>query len=96
MERRITKKIESYQVNFKDAIKEWIANENVSINDSGHNNKTSEFLQFIYDFQGIGISKEDFQKRKRIKNVVPHFQRCIAKKAEVRAINNSERSDIFG
>jgi hypothetical protein len=82
MERRITKKIESYQVNFKDAIKEWIAKENVSINDSGHNNKTSEFLQFIYDFQGIGISKEDFQKRKRIKNVVPHFQRCIAKKAE--------------
>lgn len=82
MERRITKKIANYQVNFKDAIKKWLNDENIKMLDLEKQDKTSEFLQFIYDFNGIEISKEDFQKRKRVKNLVPHFERCIAKKAE--------------
>jgi len=83
MERRITKKIEKYQVCFKDAIKNWISSEKIKIIDSINNeDKTSQFLQFIYDFEGIEICKEDFQKRKRVKNIVPQYERCFAKKAD--------------
>ena len=30
----------------------------------------------------LQLQKKIFQKRKRVKNLVPHFERCIAKKAE--------------
>ena len=82
MEHRIIKKVETYQVNFKDVIKEWIAKQQVSIIGVNNVDKKSEFLQFVYDYTGINITQEDFQKRKRIKNQVPHCERCIAKKAE--------------
>jgi len=38
-------------------------------------------LQYIYDFERLSFTKEDFQKRKRIKNFVPIFDRCCAKRA---------------
>ena len=82
MERRITKKIEAYQVDFKNAIKDWLVNENINLTNNNGLDKTSEFLQFVYDYNGIGITKEDFQKRKRVKNQVPQYERCVAKKAE--------------
>ena len=82
MERRVTKKIEKHQIAFKDAIKQWLENNNVQLNrSSGGGDATSDFLKFVYDFDGLALTKEDFQKRKRVKNVVPHFERCTAKRA---------------
>jgi hypothetical protein len=43
--------------------------------------KINELLQFMYDYNRLELSKEDFQKRKRIKNVIPNLNRCIAKRA---------------
>ena len=48
---------------------------------NGETDVTSELLKYVYDMEGLQISKEDFQKRKRVKNVVPHNIRCCAKRA---------------
>ena len=38
-------------------------------------------LKFIYDYQSVTLEKEDFTKRKRVKNTVPNYERCCAKRA---------------
>ncbi len=78
MENKINSKIEKYQQNFKNSIKEWMKENNATII-CDHTNKTSEFLQFVYDYSNMSINKEDLQKRTRVKNVVPHCDLCTAK-----------------
>lgn len=41
----------------------------------------NQFIQYIYDYTRLTFTKEDFQKRKRVKNFVPMFDRCCAKRA---------------
>jgi hypothetical protein len=41
----------------------------------------NQLLQYIYDYERLSFNKEDFQKRKRVKNFVPIFDRCCAKRA---------------
>lgn len=43
-------------------------------------NKYNDFIQYMNDFPYIQLEKEDFQKRKRVKNNVPDYNRCIALK----------------
>lgn len=76
MERRISKKCESYVLQFKSDVKKWMDDSNMC-----NNAQYSEFLQYIYDYPNIVFDKEDFQKRKRVKNMVPHFDRCSAYRA---------------
>jgi hypothetical protein len=76
MERRLNKKVESYITSFKDTIREKITQLGIIEDD-----KTNQFLQFIYDYDRLSFNKEDFVKRKRIKNFVPIFDRCCAKRA---------------
>lgn len=76
MEKRFTKKIDGYITTFKDDIREK------TIQLGLNTDKTvTQLLQFIYDYDKISISKEDFQKRKRVKNFVPICDRCIGKKS---------------
>ena len=65
MERRLNKKVESYITTFKDNIRE----------------KATQLLQYIIDYDRLSFNKEDFQKRKRVKNFVPIYDRCCAKRA---------------
>jgi hypothetical protein len=76
MERRLNKKVESYITSFKDTIREKITQLGIIEDD-----KTNQFLQFIYDYDRLSFNKEDFVKRKRVKNFVPIFDRCCAKRA---------------
>ena len=76
MERRLNKKTESYITGFKDSIREKATQMGMT-SDSQMNN----LLQYIYDYERLCFTKEDFQKRKRVKNVVPFFDRCCAKRA---------------
>ncbi len=78
MERRLAKKFETHNVLFKYKIREWFETNNSRIEGGSD---TSEFLKFVYDFDGISLNKEDFLKRKRVKNVVAQCERCIAKRA---------------
>ena len=45
------------------------------------NDQVNQLLQYIYDHDRLSFNKEDFQKRKRVKNFVPVFDRCCAKRA---------------
>jgi hypothetical protein len=61
---------------FKDNIREKASQIGISKND-----QTNQLIQYIYDYDRLTFGKEDFQKRKRVKNVVPFFDRCCAKRA---------------
>lgn len=76
MERRITKKCDLHIHEFKGNVKKWLDG-----SDFAKNSQYSEFLKYLFDYESISLEKEDFQKRKRVKNVVPHFDRCIANRA---------------
>jgi hypothetical protein len=76
MEKRINKKCELFVQEFKSDIKKYMDSRNLS-----KDSQYSDFLQYLYDYPSIKLSKEYFQKRKRIKNIVPQFDRCTAKRA---------------
>ena len=79
MERGIKTKVGVHIQEFKDSLQSWIDNNNASIMVNGEN-KLSEFVQYLNDFPNLELTKEDFQKRRRIKNNVPDYNRCIALK----------------
>lgn len=76
MERRINKKIENYISEFKDNIKQ-------KADDLGltSNSNSSQLIQYIYDYDRLVLGKDDFIKRKRVKNIVHLADRCCAKRA---------------
>lgn len=76
MERRINKKIENYISDFKDNIKEQASELGLTTNSN-----LSQLVQYIYDYERLSLTKEDFMKRKRVKNVVHLSDRCCAKRA---------------
>jgi hypothetical protein len=76
MEKRLNKKLELWITGFKDNIREKANQIGISKND-----QTNQLIQYIYDYDRLAFGKEDFQKRKRVKNVVPFFDRCCAKRA---------------
>ena len=64
------------------------------VNGSGTNNSTvvtstnttmdqfcKQLTSFVYEYEKLKLSKEDFMKRKRVKNTVPIELRCLAKRA---------------
>jgi hypothetical protein len=76
MERRINKKIDAWITDFKDNIR----NKATSLDLQNDINLTS-LVQYIYDYERMCLTKEDFMKRKRVKNVVHLSDRCCAKRA---------------
>ena len=74
MEKRINQRIEQYVQTFKSDIKNFIIDNNLS-------DKTEEIMQYIYNYDHLQFEKQDFQKRKRIKNIVPLHDRCNALRA---------------
>ena len=78
MEKRINTKTRTYLQQFKNDIKELIT----QLSQEGlDRDEVNSLLQFIYDYQPLEFNKTDFQKRKRVKNVVPYFERCCALRA---------------
>jgi hypothetical protein len=75
MERRINKKFENYLSEFKENVKEKaleLGTNDVSLH---------QLVQYVYDYERFSLVKEDFMKRKRVKNVVHLSDRCCAKRA---------------
>jgi hypothetical protein len=76
MERRINKKIEAYITAFKEDVKERAEELGLT-----NNNSLSSLVKFVYDYDRLVLVKEDFMKRKRVKNSVHLADRCCAKRA---------------
>jgi len=81
MESRIHQKIDTHQHNFKQSIHKWLTDTGSLVQDKNGTDLTEAFLQFMYDYEGLKLEKEDFQRRKRVKNQVPIANRCCAKRA---------------
>jgi hypothetical protein len=76
MERRLNKKLESYITSFKDNIRDKATQMGMT-----YDEKVNQLLQYVYDYERLMFLSEDFQKRKRVKNFVPIYDRCCAKRA---------------
>lgn len=76
MEKRVNATIEEYITKFKDEIRNKIIE--LSFDDK---RKSAELVEFVYDYNRLSLQKDDFVKRKRIKNAIPVQNRCIAKRA---------------
>lgn len=91
MENRIAKKVDIHISEFKNNIKEWFDKNESNI--SGRSSQ-SDFLKFIFDYNSVLLSKEDFQKRKRVKNSVPSQIRCCAKRANGEQCTRRKKNDF--
>jgi hypothetical protein len=76
MEKRLNNKIAEYTSEFKDNIKQKMSELGIS----GFE-QTDMLMQYISDYSRLILTKDDFKKRKRVKNVVPFLERCCAKRA---------------
>jgi hypothetical protein len=76
MEKRINKKIENYISDFKDKIREKAIGSGLTEDPA-----LSEIIQYILDYEELTLTKDDFTKRKRVKNAVHLSDRCCAKRA---------------
>ena len=74
MDKKFNKKAEKYVTDLKSEICDKIKKmDNTDIN---------KVIEFIYEYPRLTFDKEDFVKRKRLKNSIPSENRCMAKKAD--------------
>jgi len=88
MEKRLNKIIENYITSFKDEIK----SKTIDI-DFENKQKVNELLEFVYDYDRLTLTKDDFVKRKRIKNAIPSLNRCNAKRANGEQCTRRRKDD---
>jgi len=73
MEKRINQKIDAFVAGFKNDMMKYV--------DDKEFDCKYEIINYIKSYKGLQLTKQDFVKRKRVKNVVPYYDRCTAKKA---------------
>lgn len=72
MEKKIINKTNQFINEMKDKIIKELNKDNFN---------SQNIVTFIDNYPSIQFNKEDFIKRKRIKNIVPNYDRCVAKRA---------------
>jgi hypothetical protein len=87
MEKRVNSKLEAYITALKENICNKIKNTEIDTA------VQSDLLQFVYDYDRMCLSKEDFVKRKRIKNAIPTSNRCSAKRANGEQCTRRRKDD---
>ena len=87
MERRINKKIENYLSDLKENVR------TKALELSSKDPSLHQLVQYIYDYERLNLGKEDFMKRKRVKNVVHLSDRCCAKRANGEQCTRRRKDD---
>jgi hypothetical protein len=87
MERRLNKKLEVYISTFKNDIRDKTAELGIIPE------QANMLLQYVYDYERMSVNKDDFAKRKRVKNIVPFFDRCCAKRASGEQCTRRKKTD---
>jgi hypothetical protein len=87
MERRLNKRINDYIHTFKTNIVD-------NIKSTATSNEPHDIIQFIYNYEKFELIKEDFMKRKRVKNMVPVYERCCAKRASGEQCTRRKKDDL--
>jgi len=88
MEKQLNKQIEAYLVQFKNDIRQKIAESKFE-----EKQKINDLLEFIYEYKRLQLEKEDVVKRKRVKNAIPNANRCIGKLANGNQCTRRKRKD---
>jgi hypothetical protein len=88
MEKRINDMSKQYLSKLKDDIRNKI----VEL-DLGATPRMNELLEYIYEYDRLCFEKDDFVKRKRVKNVVPQMNRCNARRANGEQCTRKRRDD---
>ena len=87
MEKRINIKIEAYVAAFKADIRQKIIGMDVD------KSKMKDLAEFITEYERLLLDKEDFVRRKRVKNAIPQSNRCNAKRANGEQCTRRRRDD---
>jgi hypothetical protein len=78
MEKKLNTRINTFFYKFKDDVKKHITE---TLVDDLTPHQQAKIMKFVYAYDIMKITKEDLQRRKRVKNVVPLHCRCCAKRA---------------
>ena len=89
MERRLNKKINDYVHEFKTNLAEKIQ----AISGTATQNELMELTNYVYQYDNFELNKDDFMKRKRIKSMVPVYERCCAKRANGEQCTRSKKDE---
>ena len=88
MERRVNRKIEDYLIAFKNDVVKQLQEVSGDLNGEPSSQvavdsrvKCNAMISFVYNYEKLRLNKDDFMKRKRVKSVVPIYDRCCAKRA---------------
>lgn len=92
MEKNIRTKIVDHNQAFKLNLQEWLQKSGATISICGCD-RTHDFIQYLNDFPDLELEKDDFQKRKRVKNNVPDYNRCIALKCNGERCSRKQKDD---
>jgi hypothetical protein len=76
MEKRLNMRIETYITTLKDDIRKKIIELGFE-----EKPKTNELIEYVYEYERLILAKDDFAKRKRVKNAIPVSNRCHALRA---------------
>lgn len=86
MDRKLNTKTTAYLSRFKKEIVAKI------IEAQGEDDTPPELLQFIYNYDNLVFTKQDLQKRTRVKNTVPYHDRCRALRANCEQCTRRKRT----
>ena len=88
MENRLNTKVDDYIAKFKSDVCSQI-----NIMSFEDKDKMGELIQYVYDYDLLSLLKDDFIKRKRIKNAIPNSNRCNARRANGEQCTRRRKSD---
>jgi len=105
MERKIGGKIDTYIIDFKDALSSKIREFGTAASAAAASSADDDLVlgtiidqlcknltSFVYQYEKLKLTKEDFMKRKRVKNMVAVEQRCLAKRANGEQCTRKKKS----
>ena len=95
MEQKIKQRLKDYFIKYKEDIKGWINDNDIEIKNKNGEPCINTFLEFIYDYPHIEISKHDFQKRTRAKNNIPTYERCCALRLNGERCTRKKKNNEF-
>jgi hypothetical protein len=90
MEKKINTSVNNHFRTFKDKFKTLLMSDSFNVLTD---DLKSELLGFVYDYNSFEITKTILDKRKRVKNIVPLFNRCCAKRADNAQCTRRRKSD---
>jgi hypothetical protein len=89
MEKRVNTKLENFLLHLKEDIRAKIS----ELYPKEKPKEINELMEYVYEYERITFDKDDFVKRKRVKNSIPSNNRCCAKRANGEQCTRRRRED---